>query len=138
MRVRKHLASVVVVSLALALTPWSTPAQAGPAYEKSGKYDDLPTFEGKVVTVDTDGGRLGLRGDGGFRIFSTSPKKLNALEKGMPVRVTYERSGSGNRAVRIVPLVIPEGASPAEDVAAAKEKLIKEGVLQPETAPKSP
>ncbi|MDP3940166.1 MAG: hypothetical protein Q8R92_18785 [Deltaproteobacteria bacterium] len=133
-----RLTGVVVVALALALTPWAAPAQAGPAYEKSGKYDDYPTFEGKVVTMDADAGRISLRGDDGFRTFSTAPKKLGGLEKGMPVRVTYEQTGSGNRAIQIVRLVIPEGASTDAEIAEAKERLEKDGVLQAQPEDGSP
>ncbi len=130
MKTNTLLACALCVAIVVAFAAWSAPALAGPAYEKSGKYDDYPTFEGNVVTVNLDDGRLSLRGDGGFRTFSTSPKLLTSLEKGTPVRVTYEQTGSGNRAIQIVRLVIPEGASTDAEIAEAKVKLEKEGILQ--------
>lgn len=124
---RNLLILALVLALAGGLSPWASSAQAGPAYEKAGKYDDLPTYEGKVLSVNHDAGRLTLRGEHGARTFEASPGKIAKLEKGQPVRVTYEQDGSGRRAVIVVPLVIPEGVTPAKDAAAVKQKLIEAG-----------
>ena len=125
MNIRRGIASALFIVFGGGMALWAISAEAGPAYQPSGKHDDLPTYEGRVVSLNKDGGRISLRGDGGFRSFSVHPKKITKLKKGDLVRIIYKRVDSGNKVLVLLLLDKPVGASSDEAIAEAKEKLIE-------------
>lgn len=130
MNIRKGIVCALFILFGGGLALWVISAEAGPAYQPSGKHDDLPTYEGRVVSLNKDSGRISVRGDGGFRSFSVPPKKITKIKKGDLVRISYERVDSGNKAVVLHTLDKPVGASSDEAIAKTKEKLIEAGIIK--------
>jgi len=130
MNIRKGIFCALFILFGGGLALWVVSAEAGPAYQPSGKHDDLPTYEGRVVSLNKDGGRISVRGDRGFRSFSVHPKKISNLKKGDLVRISYKRVDSGNKAFVLTQLEKPVGASSDEAIAASKEKLIEKGMIK--------
>lgn len=130
MNIRKGIVCALFILFGGGLALWAISAEAGPAYQPSGKHDDLPTYEGRIVSLNKDGGRVSVRGDGGFRSFSVHPKKIEKMKKGDLVRIRYERVDSGNKAVVLLLLDKPVGASSDEAIAETKEKLIEKGIIK--------